>query len=190
MQPELESAGPPPTGDLSTQMGVAHFTAWWLAKTVIDFNRRGRVIHHAVVFATQSIDGKPYAEPIPHVIYDNGGMAENVDSKNRFRAGIRELCKRTKAVGVMMVVEAWFRTNVSKEDMARADKRGLEADPLREEAIFVSLDHLANKQMVAWVAPITRGADGAGRVTDFRPYGDVKAYEGRFTELFPRELYS
>jgi hypothetical protein len=174
--------------DLATKEGVDEFVAYWMTKTVDEFAENGSVRPHAVVFGTLSPDGDPLGLAAPHFLIDaDGGMTKTPETKSAFVATVRDYSRRTRAVGVMMVMEVWMRTMSSQDEVGQYRHGDLAKDPQRREAIFITLDHLAHAQTKAWFAPIEREANGKGRVGAFilTPCG----LSGRFTEVFPRELY-
>ena len=177
-------------GDLSTGAGAEEFVHWLFAKLREDYLESNELRPRAWVFLQcDPTSGEKLEQTAIAMIVApdfRGGNRE----KDALVAMIREIALKSKAVGVVMAMEVWVASKISKERVRSLGPRGLEALPEaeRSEALYISLDHLGFKASRSWSAAIRRDSDGSPRLEDFCELPIVEQ-EGRFSNLFPRELW-
>jgi hypothetical protein len=104
----------------------------------------------------------------------------NSSGTQRFTDAIRLISKKSKAIMVVTVMEAWVLKLDKKEDRKSFPKL-LEHAPGREECIHIILEHqkLGVKTKM-WHALITRDEQGRGILAEFNGPTEFDKAEGRF----------
>jgi hypothetical protein len=96
---------------------------------------------------------------------------------------IREVARRTDAVGVLCAFETWILKGEDSEKLKRAARNGLKDHPDRTEVIFVMMEH--HRGDFVWVCDIKRNDEGEASLGQFK-LEDGMNLGGRFANLLPQ----
>lgn len=173
--------------DLSTAEGAMAFLEHTMGVLHGEFARNGEIRPHAVVFLRRSPDGEELRDPegkpavgIGFVFADElvGGA-----DKDAFAGMIAALVERTRACGVLMVMESWLVVTSNRADLPRDLSTPF---PGRKEGIMLILEHVAFPDPVVRWSLIERTSSGKGYPRAFEQYAEHMRIAGRFANLFQR----
>lgn len=124
--------------------------------------------------------------PRPGVVIILATFRSN-DQKQSYADRVAEMASRTHALALVQASEGWTPGNTwTEENLRKAIEHtdagaSLESLPGRGEALLVSYQHHATARTVAWIAKITRDADGKPALGAFQE----EVAGGRFAGLMP-----
>lgn len=152
------------------------------------FLRAGRVLPHAMILATRDpINGEEIEDSAVAIPCLPASLPQSGEDYSRFIAGLRAKSIELKAVGVIVVAEAWCVAIDGIDPATVPELNTSSFGGRRREAVMVTVDHLAFKATVRWAAIIDR-VPSLGLQTWKRLPAKTIMRE-RFTDAFPRELW-
>lgn len=180
--------------DLATKEGILAFLEDIRGGIRENLEATGQLVPYCVVLATKTdeLGGRlsDLKEPSSQSVIAMFVSPETAHvSKDQFFDLVRELAVRSRAVGVLTISEVWLAMvpvdNQAEIDRVRRD--GAVNAPDRKEGVMLMCEHRAMRSFTQ-VAFIERTADGKPKLSEFHDGEETEA--GRFSNLFPREMYS
>ena len=145
------------------------------------FEKDGRLDPVAFVLATRDYNTrKVLPEPEPMIV---PLQFRNQKDKDKAADKIRKIAKRTSAVGVLCGFETWILSSDNTQELERAVKEGLSANPNRSEVLYVMMEHRSGE--FVWVCDIKRDEAGKPSLGQFRREEGMNL-GGRFENLLPQ----